>query len=69
MPETKLTMSAYTDAQLHALACITCGRTDSELQPSGHVRTESCPGQYLVWAVATCPEHRTGAGARRAGTP
>jgi len=50
----------YTDAQLHAHACVLCGRDDSELLPAGHVRTEVRPGQTLVWAVAACPDHQSG---------
>lgn len=49
---------AYTDDQLHGRACIVCSRTDGELLPSGHVRTEVRPGENLVWAVAACPEHQ-----------
>jgi hypothetical protein len=47
----------YSDAQLHALACIVCGRGDRELLGAGHVRTETWPGEYLVWAVVACPDH------------
>ncbi len=56
MPETQ----SPTDAQLHSLACITCGREDGELLPDGHVSTEVRPGEKLVWAVASCPEHQGG---------
>lgn len=53
--------TVYTDAQLHALACIRCGRTDGELLPAGHVRTECRPGQHLVWPVVACSAHLPGA--------
>ena len=49
------------DAQLHADACIHCGRGDGELLGAGHVRTEVRPGQHLVWAVVACPDHQDGA--------
>ena len=48
----------YTEAQLHAEACIRCGRAGDDLLPAGHVRTEVRPGQDLVWAVVACPEHQ-----------
>ncbi|QMU76003.1 hypothetical protein GXW83_09900 [Streptacidiphilus sp. PB12-B1b] len=48
----------FTDAQLHARACIVCGRPSGELLRAGHVRTEVRPGEHLVWAVVACPEHR-----------
>ena len=54
MPETQ----HYTDAQLHALACIACGRTGVDLIPAGYVRTEDRPGTPLMWAVAVCPDHQ-----------
>ncbi len=63
MPETEAppTLMVYSDAQLHALACIVCGRGDRELLAAGHVRTEVRPGQHLVWAVVACPDHQDGA--------
>ena len=51
----------YTDAQLHAQACIVCGETDAELLPAGHVRTEGRPGTHLVWAITACADCRTDA--------
>jgi hypothetical protein len=48
----------YTDAQLHARACVRCGRSDGELLPARHVRTEDRPGTPLVWAVVACPNHQ-----------
>lgn len=56
MPDTQQQQAppSYTDAQLHALACIVCGRADGELLPDGHVHTEGLGG----WAVAACPEHQ-----------
>lgn len=59
MPENALPL--YTDDQLHSRACIRCGRDDGELLAAGHVRTETRPGQHLVWPVAACPEHQAGA--------
>ena len=53
----------YTDAQLHAKACIYCGRGDGELLPAGHIRVENRPGQMLPWPVAACPGHQTGVAA------
>lgn len=47
----------YTDAQLHAHACIVCGTEDGPLQRNGHVKVESRPGQSLAWAVVACPAH------------
>jgi len=58
MPSAATATPPYSDAQLHALACIVCGRHDSELLSAGHVRTEVRPGQDLVWAVTACPEHQ-----------
>jgi hypothetical protein len=51
----------YTRAQLHAAACIVCGRDDCELVPDGHVQMEVRPEQPLTWAVVACPEHRSAA--------
>lgn len=62
MPETEApinTPAQFSDAQLHSLACIVCGRDNGELLPAGHVRTEVRPGQDLVWAVVGCPEHQS----------
>jgi hypothetical protein len=53
MSDSQQMASPYTDAQLHARACITCGRTD-ELRSSGHVQTPNGPSEHLVWAVAAC---------------
>jgi hypothetical protein len=47
----------YSDAQLHALACIACGRDDVELIPAGYLLVENHPGQLLPWPVAVCPDH------------
>lgn len=65
MPETEaptdLTAVQYTHAQLHRLACITCGRTDGRLLPTGHVYTPGdLPNSRLGWPVVACPEHQGG---------
>jgi hypothetical protein len=57
-----VTAQTYSDNQLHARACIRCGRSDGELFAAGHVRTEVRPGQRLVWAVVACGEHGEGEG-------
>ena len=48
----------YSDAQLHSLACIACGRGNCELIPAGYVHVENHPGQLLPWPVAVCPDHQ-----------
>ena len=55
MSDSQQAASPYTDAQLHALACIRCGRENGELLAAGHVKTPSWPGEHLTWAVAACP--------------
>ncbi len=61
MPDYPLAMPSapvYTEAQLHALACIACGKDDRELTPAGYVHVENHPGQLLPWPVAVCPDHQ-----------
>jgi hypothetical protein len=58
MPKVQHAVGAFTDAQLHALACIVCAKDDGGLLPNGHVQTQARPGEPLTWAVAACPEHR-----------
>ncbi len=48
----------YSEAQLHARACIVCDRVDGALFANGHVAVEVRPGENLVWAVVACPEHQ-----------
>jgi hypothetical protein len=44
-----------TSEQLHARACVRCGREDGYLAPAGHVHTPTSPGQApLGWAVVAC---------------
>ncbi|MEY9837112.1 hypothetical protein [Streptacidiphilus sp. EB103A] len=47
----------YTDAQLHARACVRCGTEDGPLERNGYVETETRPGVRLPWAVVACPDH------------
>lgn len=47
----------YAEAQLHARACITCGREKGGLQSAGYRAVENRPGQFLSWPVVACPEH------------
>lgn len=45
----------YTRAQLHARACIRCGREDGELRPNGHVDIPVRPGETpLRYPVVAC---------------
>ena len=46
----------YSHDQLHARACIACGRTDCVLTAAGYVLVENRPGQHLTWPVAVCPD-------------
>lgn len=52
--------ASYTDDQLHQRACISCGRSDGELLPAGHVETGTGEGR-LTWAVSAHPEHQEAA--------
>lgn len=60
-PQRQQVREGLSDAQLHARACIVCGRDDVDLNPAGHVQMENRPGQLLPWAVVACPEHRSAA--------
>lgn len=55
---TEATVPPYTPAQLHAEACVACGRDDCKLMPAGYLLLENHPGQLLPWAVAVCPDDR-----------
>ena len=57
MPHSQQTAPLYSHAQIHARACIHCDRTDGKLLADGHIRTETWPGEYLVWPVVACAEH------------
>jgi hypothetical protein len=48
----------YTDAQLHALACIVCGTNDVDLFPADYEYTEDSEGGLLGWPVVACLEHK-----------
>jgi hypothetical protein len=59
MPKTAPPAPTYD--QLHARACITCGRTTGPLLPAGYREVENRPGQLLPWPVVACPEHQSAA--------
>jgi hypothetical protein len=58
MPKTAPPAPTYTHAQLHARACIGCGRADGTLLPAGYIKVENRPGQLLPWAVVAHPDCR-----------
>jgi len=48
---------SVTSEQLHGLACVHCNDVKGPFTGTGHVRTQTRPGEYLVWAVVACPDH------------